>query len=191
MYGLGHRELQFICGSHTHSHVHTGFTGGSVVKNPPAMQEPQETQVQSLGCWEDPLQKGLATHSSIPAWRRPWTEEPGGLQSVGLQRLRDNCRDLARRHMQACAHTLTHSLEAHLRNSLLRKKLGSFITTQTHSLTDTCLLSFHLCLTDGRRSLFIPFTDSSILLSQAKVCVLQLRSEGRMPQPRKEVSSLV
>ena len=45
----------------------------------------QETQIQSLG-WEDPLEKGMATHSSILAWRIPWTEEPGGLQSIGLQR---------------------------------------------------------------------------------------------------------
>ena len=44
----------------------------------------QEIQVQSLG-WEDPLEKGMATHSSILAWRIPWTEEPGGLQSMGLQ----------------------------------------------------------------------------------------------------------
>ena len=46
----------------------------------------QETWVQSLG-WEDPLEKGMATHSSVPAWRIPWTEEPGRLQSVGLQRV--------------------------------------------------------------------------------------------------------
>ena len=53
------------------------------VKNLPAMQE---TLVQSLG-QEDPLEKGMATHSSILAWRIPWTEEPGGLQSMGLQRV--------------------------------------------------------------------------------------------------------
>ena len=47
----------------------------------------QETQVQSLG-QEDPLEKAMATHSSILAWRSPWTEEPGGLQSIGLQRAR-------------------------------------------------------------------------------------------------------
>ena len=57
-----------------------------VVKNLPAMQK---TQVQSLG-WEDLIEKGMATHSSIPAWRIPWTEEPGGLQSMGLQRVRNN-----------------------------------------------------------------------------------------------------
>ena len=55
-----------------------GFPGGSVVKNLPAIQE---TQVQSLGL-EDPLEKGMATYSSILAWRIPWTEKPGGLQSM-------------------------------------------------------------------------------------------------------------
>ena len=53
-------------------------------KNHPAMQE---TQVRSLG-WEDPLEKEMATHSNIPAWRISWTEEPGGLQSMRLQRVR-------------------------------------------------------------------------------------------------------
>ena len=53
-----------------------------MVKNSPAMQE---TWVRSLG-WEDPLEKQMATHSSILAWRIPWTEQPGGLQSVGLQK---------------------------------------------------------------------------------------------------------
>ena len=46
----------------------------------------QETQVHSEGA-EDPLEKGIATHSNILAWRIPWTEEPGGLQCVGLQRI--------------------------------------------------------------------------------------------------------
>ena len=50
-------------------------------------------QVQSLG-WEDPLEKGMATHSSILAWRIPWTEEPGGLQSTGSQRVKHD-RDRA------------------------------------------------------------------------------------------------
>ena len=64
-----------------------GFPGGSVVKNPPAMQELQEMWVGSL-VPEDPLEEGMATHSSILAWRIPWTEEPGGLQSLGSQRVR-------------------------------------------------------------------------------------------------------
>ena len=51
------------------------------------MQETQETQVWSLA-WEDPLEEGMATCCSILAWRIPWTEEPGGLQSMGLQRVR-------------------------------------------------------------------------------------------------------
>ena len=55
-----------------------------MVKNPLAMQE---TQVWTLGL-EDPLEKGMATHSSIPAWRIPWTEEPDGLQSIVLQKVR-------------------------------------------------------------------------------------------------------
>ena len=54
-----------------------------MVKNLSAMQD---TQVQSLG-WEDPLEKEMAAHSSILAWRIPWTKEPGGLQSMGLQRV--------------------------------------------------------------------------------------------------------
>ena len=57
-----------------------------VVKNPPAMQETQEMWVRSLGR-EDPLEEEMATHSSILAWRIPWTEEPGGLQSTELQRV--------------------------------------------------------------------------------------------------------
>ena len=60
-----------------------GFPGGSDGKILPAMQE---TCIRSLG-WEDPLQEGMATHSSILAWRILWTEEPGELQSRGLQRV--------------------------------------------------------------------------------------------------------
>ena len=52
-------------------------------------QEMWETQVQFLG-WEDPLEEEMATHSSILAWRIPWSEEPGGLQSMGSQTVGDN-----------------------------------------------------------------------------------------------------
>ena len=62
-----------------------GFPGGSVVKNPPAVHEPQETHVHSLG-QKDPLEKEMATHSSILAWKIPWTEEPGGLQFTGSRK---------------------------------------------------------------------------------------------------------
>ena len=54
-----------------------------MVKCQPAVQE---TQVRSLG-WEDPMEKEIATHSSILAWKSPWTEEPGRLQSMGSQRV--------------------------------------------------------------------------------------------------------
>ena len=64
-----------------------GFPGSSdQVKNLPAMQE---TRVRSLGR-EDPLEKEMATHSSILAWEIPWTEEPGGLQSMGSQKVGHN-----------------------------------------------------------------------------------------------------
>ena len=59
------------------------FSGGSAIKNSPAIQEMQEMWVRSLG-WEEPLKKGMATHSSILAGKSPWTEEPGRLQSTGL-----------------------------------------------------------------------------------------------------------
>ena len=58
-----------------------------MVKNLPAMQK---TWIQSLG-QEDPLEKEMAAHSSILAWRIPWTEEPGGLQSTGSQRVGHHC----------------------------------------------------------------------------------------------------
>ena len=63
-----------------------GSPVAQMVNNPPAMKE---TRVRSLG-QEDPLEKGMATRSSILAWRIPWTEEPGGLQSMGSQRVGHN-----------------------------------------------------------------------------------------------------
>ena len=66
-----------------------GFPGGSVVKIPPAKQE---MGVQSL-VGENSVEKEMATHSSILAWEIPWTEEPGGLQSMGLQKNRTQLRN--------------------------------------------------------------------------------------------------
>ena len=57
-----------------------------MVKNPPVIKE---TWVQSL-CWEDPLEKRMATHTSILAWRIPWIEKPGGIKSISLQRVRQD-----------------------------------------------------------------------------------------------------
>ena len=65
-----------------HLSIYLGFPGAQLVKRHPAMWE---TWVQSLG-WEDPLEKEMATHSSILAWEIPWIEDPGGLQSMGSQK---------------------------------------------------------------------------------------------------------
>ena len=65
------------------NHTQKASLVAQMVKNLPAMKE---TQVQSLG-WEDPLEKGMATHSSILAWRISQTEESGGLQSMGSRRV--------------------------------------------------------------------------------------------------------
>ena len=85
-----------------------GFPSRSVVKNLPAMQESQERWVQYLG-QEDPLEKEMATHSSILAWRVSWTKEPGKLQSMGLQ----NWTQLKRLSVQAKVEEL--SFQPHLR----------------------------------------------------------------------------
>ena len=66
-----------------------GFSGGASHREPPANAGDLRTQVQSLGR-EDPLEEEMITHSSFLAWRIPWTEEPGGLQSMGLQRVGHN-----------------------------------------------------------------------------------------------------
>ena len=68
-----------------------------VVKKLPANAGDVKDGVQSLG-WEDPLEKGMASYSSILAWRIPWTEEPGGLQSIGSYRVGRNISDLACTH---------------------------------------------------------------------------------------------
>ena len=67
--------------------MNEGFPGGASGRTCLPMQEIEEIQVQSLG-WEDPLQKEMVTHSSLLAWRIPWKEKPGGLQTTGLQRVR-------------------------------------------------------------------------------------------------------
>ena len=65
------------------------YPGGTVIKNLPIMQKIQKTWGRSLGR-EDLLEKEMATHFSILAWEIPWTEEPGGLQSMGLERVGHN-----------------------------------------------------------------------------------------------------
>ena len=67
-----------------------GFLVAQMVKNPPAIWETWVQPLQFRRPWEDPLEKGMVTHSSTLTWRIPWTEEPGRLQSMGLQRVRHN-----------------------------------------------------------------------------------------------------
>ena len=78
-----------------------GFPDGSVVKNLPAVQETQETQDLSLS-QEDPLEKEMATHSSILAWEITWTEEAGGPQSMGSERVRHDL--VAKQQQQRSPH---------------------------------------------------------------------------------------
>ena len=77
-----------------------------MVKNLPAMQEMQEVRVQFLGL-EDPLEKDMATHSSLLAWRIPWTEEPVRLQSMGLKEL--DMTEPTHTHTHTHTHTQTHT----------------------------------------------------------------------------------
>ena len=75
--------------------IHRGFPSGSVVKNPPAMQEMWAPSLDQ----EDPLEEGMATHSSILAWRIPGTEEPVGLQSTVSQKVGHDWSDWAQSTM--------------------------------------------------------------------------------------------
>ena len=82
---IKHCAKHNICSTNTSWTKQASFVA-EMVKNSPAVQE---TRVQSLGC-DDPLEKGMATNSSILAWRIPGIKEPGGLQSMELQRVRHN-----------------------------------------------------------------------------------------------------
>ena len=80
---MGLWSTDLLCVLHFFSCLVETSLVAQTIKRLPTMQE---IRVQSLG-WEDPLEKEMATHSSIPAWRIPWTEEPGGLQSMRSQRV--------------------------------------------------------------------------------------------------------
>ena len=103
--GDGQRGLT-CCNSWVHKESDTteplnwteGLPSSSTVKCLPVVQKMKEILVQSLGR-EDPLEEGIATHSCILTWEIPWTEEPGGLQSIGSQRVRHDWSNLA------CMHT--------------------------------------------------------------------------------------
>ena len=84
----------------------------------------QETRVRSLD-WEGPLEKGMATHSSILAWRIPWTEEPGRLQSIGSQRVR---HDLATNNTIFLCVRQTRPTKTKESDGKLNNRLGSLLT---------------------------------------------------------------
>ena len=119
---------------HVMPHQWRGSPGGSAVKNHPAMQEPQEIWVWSLG-GEDALEKSIVTHSSILVWRIPWTEDPGGLQSIGAQRVGHNWSDWVCIHTHTHTHTHTSPLEF-ARNpplGMLRRAAHKKVSHQRHS----------------------------------------------------------
>ena len=99
------------------------------------MQEMEETRVQSLG-WEDPLEEGMATHSSIPAWRIPWTEEPGGLQSTGSQRVAQLKRLSTHTHILMVILFYLNSAHFHILEIILKqisKILSNYLKTFQYS----------------------------------------------------------
>ena len=104
---------------HTHIYIYKTSLVAQTVKSLPAMWE---TRVWFLG-WEDSLEEEMATHSSILAWRIPWTEEPGGLQSMGLQRVGQDW---------ATKHSITYI----------------YIYTHTYTLTYICILFHYRLLQD-------------------------------------------
>ena len=117
-----------------------GFPQSSVVKNLPAVQEMQETQVWFLD-QEDSLEKEMATYSSILAWEIPWTEESGGLQSRGSQRVR---HDWVTEHKHECVfnHKSTHNfpLENTIKNTILEHcGLRIYSPINLHYYTNMCI----------------------------------------------------
>ena len=122
----------------------TGLLLAHMVKNLPAMQE---TWVWSLG-GEDPLEKGMATHSSILAWWIPWTEEPGGLQSIELQRVR---------HYWA-TNMMTFTFLTSPKLLIPPKKTGTllFVDPSNH------LILFHFRITSWKKKKGRPFKNINI-----------------------------
>ena len=124
-----------------------GFPGGSVVKNPLVMQE---TWVRSLG-GEDPLEKNMATHSSVVAWRILWTEEPGGLQALGSQRVRHDWSNGAR--TQACMSVTSIKLEKRIKQNSTRK-ISNWLNSHSY-------LACHFCInTHSINGKYLSFLDT-------------------------------
>ena len=138
------------------------------------MQERQEIQVQYLG-WEDSLENGMATHSSILAWRIPWTEEPGGLQSTGSQELNtteqlSHHHHGARRvpHSRLCVHLLAHSSASSRRHTAECHPPG--VRASARGLGDT----------SGPQKAVKATTRPSICCPQGHVTI---STDGRRAQP--------
>ena len=136
-----------------------GFPGGLAVTNLPAMQEPHETQVRSLG-QEDPLEEGMATHSSILAWRIPGTEEPGRLQSIGSQKVGQDWSNLAAAAACMLNHlscpTLCDSTDYSLPNSsvhgILQARILEWVAMPSSRESwprDWTLISWSSCIAGG------------------------------------------
>ena len=129
----------------TCSAVKCDLKSAQIVKNLPAMQE---TWVSSLG-WEDPLEKGMTTHCSILAWRIPWTEEPGGLQSMVSQtswaRLSDK--------VHAC--TLTHPIGQYRSRELSKKNSLSQYFCKNGIHSNQMVISSHLHLVITTKILWV------------------------------------
>ena len=111
----------------------------------------QLTQVQSLG-WEDPLEKGIATHSSILAWEIPWTEEPGGPQYTGSQRVRQDRGTNTHTHIHTCtrAHTSTHTHTHTYMHTHTHTCAHTHMHTHTHAHTHTHTYLMHLVFVSVR-----------------------------------------
>ena len=135
-------------------YIWLGVLGGSVVKNLPAKQE---TWVHSPG-QEDPLEMGMATHSSILAWRIPWTEEPGRLQSMGSQRVGHHGSFLALRHTH-----IGHQL-------CIRHHLDAFLLCLTCQQLSKEILETHYIAQIRKPILRVSsFKDASVTNNEAKI----------------------
>ena len=117
-----------------------GFPSGSAVKNLPAEQQLQETQVRSLG-WEDPLEEGMTTHTSIIAWRIPWIGEPGRLQSW-LAKTQNQLSNWAQAHTIGCSKLLLIQPWSHLTHIAIPQE-GTMGRSKDEEAHETCSGSFY------------------------------------------------
>ena len=164
------------------------------VKNPSALQE---TWVRSLG-QEDPLEKATASHSNILAWRIPWTEEPGGLQSMGLQRVRHNWVTLSLSFMLMVCVYMSVSVDwlipGRLQSSLYEQVLSPLDLQYLPVLANSrCLMVSHFisfsrklrnifcCFSTSQIQVMIPVWNVSFPPHLSKSALLLRLSQGLLP----------